>query len=98
MIEAYSNQTATLYRRTGQDAYGRPMYDAGTPVKMRWEGRIKLIRDRTGKEVVSESRVFLREAIAAGDKFTYNDRDYIVLAVTEAVGLDGQIDHRVAYV
>lgn len=98
MIAAYLNQTATLYRKTGQDAYGKPTYDAGTTVKVRWQGRLKLVRDKTGKEVVAESQVWLRETVAVDDKLTYGGRDYIVLAVTEEVGLDGTVSHRVAYV
>lgn len=81
----------------GQDAYGKPVYGAGAAVQARWQGKLQLVRDKTGKEVVSQSQVWLEEAVEVEDKLAYGGREYTVLAVADAVGLNGQIDHRVAY-
>jgi len=48
--------------------------------------------------VVSEARVFCVEDIKPGDVLEYGGRDWPVIAVSEAVGLDGTVWFREAAV
>ncbi len=98
MISSYLNQAATWYKKTGQDGYGKSTYDAGTVIKVRWEPRVRLIRDKAGKEIAAEARVFCQEAVAVDDQLAYGGTTRTVLLSTEVVGLNGQVSHREVYV
>ncbi len=89
MLNAYLTQTATWKRLTGYGPDG-PIY-AETVIKVRWEGKRRLVRDRQGAEVVSEGRVYCVEAVRAGDVLTYGGRDWPVISVSEVPTLDGRV-------
>ncbi len=89
MIEGYLNQRAVWKRKTGSNEYGEPVTKQKT-IKVRWEGKRRLVRDNEGREVVSEARVFCMEAVQAEDLLEYGGRAWPVIAVSEAPGLDGE--------
>lgn len=93
MIRDYLNQTAQWYQKTGTNAYGEPEFAAPVQIKVRWEGKRRLVRNAQGEEVVSEARVFCLKAVATGDKLEYGGRQWPVIAVSEMPGLDGGISH-----
>ena len=93
MIEGYLNQRAVWKRKTGQNEYGEPITKQKT-IKVRWEGKRRLVRDNEGREVVSEARVFCIEPVKPGDILKYEDRDWPVIAVSTVPGLDGSESHR----
>ena len=93
MIQDYLNQTATWKRVIGQNMYGEPEFDT-KEIKVRWEGKRRLVRDNEGREVVSEARVFCMGAIKPGDLLEYNGREWPVIAVSTVPGLDGKESHR----
>ncbi len=93
MIQDYLNQTATWKRVIGQNMYGEPEFDT-KEIKVRWEGKRRLVRDNEGREVVSEARVFCMGAIKPGDLLEYNGREWPVIAVSTVPGLDGKEAHR----
>ena len=93
MIEGYLNQRAVWKRKTGSNEYGEPVTKQKT-IKVRWEGKRRLVRDNEGREVVSEARVFCTEAVKPGDIFKYEDRDWPVISVSIVPGLDGSENHR----
>ena len=94
MIQNYLNQTATWHYTTGQmNEYGEP--ETGSKeIMVRWEGKRRLVRDNEGREVVSEARVFCVEPVQPGDLLEYASREWPVIAVSEATGLDGRIHFR----
>ena len=93
MIEGYLNQRAVWKRKTGSNEYGEPVTKQKT-IKVRWEGKRRLVRDNEGREVVSEARVFCIEPVKPGDILKYEDRDWPVIAVSTVPGLDGSESHR----
>jgi hypothetical protein len=93
MIEGYLNQRAVWKRKTGQNEYGEPVTSSKI-IKVRWEGKRRLVRDNEGREVVSEARVFCIEPVNPGDKLEYDGREWPVIAVSIVPGLDGKENHR----
>ena len=93
MIEGYLNQRVVWKRKTGQNEYGEPVTKQKT-IKVRWEGKRRLVRDNEGREVVSEARVFCIEPVKPGDILKYEDRDWPVISVSIVPGLDGSENHR----
>ena len=93
MIEGYLNQRAVWKRKTGSNEYGEPVTKQKT-IKVRWEGKRRLVRDNDGREVVSEARVFCIEAVQPGDELEYGGRRWPVITVSLIPGLDGEESHR----
>ncbi len=93
MIKGYLNQTATWHYTTGLNEYGEPITGSKL-IKVRWEGKRRLVRDNEGREVVSEARVFCIEPVKPGDILKYEDRDWPVISVSIVPGLDGSENHR----
>ncbi len=93
MIEGYLNQRAVWKRKIGQNEYGEPETSSKT-IKVRWEGKRRLVRDNEGREVVSEARVFCVEPVKPGDLLEYAGREWPVIAVSTVPGLDGIDSHR----
>lgn len=91
MIGRYMNQAATWKRKTGNSGYGGDAIFADpVEIKVRWEGRRRLVRDKQGQEVVSEALVFCAEPVQPGDVLVWQEREWPVIAVSESVGLDGR--------
>ena len=93
MIEGYLNQRAVWKRKIGKNEYGEPETKQKT-IKVRWEGKRRLVRDNEGREVVSEARVFCIEPVKPGDILKYEDRDWPVIAVSTVPDLGGKEAYR----
>jgi len=93
MIKDYLNQTAIWHYVTGQNEYGEPSTSSKT-IKVRWEGKRRLVRDNEGREVVSEARVFCTEAVKPGDELEFDGRSWPVIAVSTVPDLGGKEAHR----
>ncbi len=93
MIRCYLNQTAIWKYVIGQNMYGEPETEE-KEIKVRWEGKRRLVRDNEGREVVSEARVFCTEAVKPGDELEFDGRSWPVIAVSTVPGLDGAENHR----
>lgn len=89
MVAGYLNQQATWKRMVSEDGYPPHPEEPGTYIKVRWKAKRRLVRNAEGVEVVSEARVFCVEDIRPGDVLEYGGRDWPVIAVSDAVGLDG---------
>lgn len=95
MITDYLNQVATWKRVTSINEYGEPT-TANQTISVRWEGKRKLVRNRQGQEVVSETRFFCLEAVQPGDSIEQGGREWLIIAVTEFMDLDGTLVYRKA--
>lgn len=93
MINDYLNQTATWHCVTGMNEYGEPEFGSKS-IKVRWEGKRRLVRDNQGQEVVSEARVFCVEPVKPGDILKYEDREWPVIAVSTVPDLGGKEAYR----
>ena len=94
MIKGYLNQTAIWHYSTGQkNEYGEPEFGKKT-IKVRWEGKRRLVRDNEGREVVSEARVFCTDSVKPGDELELDGRRRPVIIVSTVLGMDGKKNHR----
>ena len=93
MIADFLNQTATLKRVVGYNEYAQPITESEV-IKVRWEGKRRLARDKQGQEVVSEARVFCLEEVQPGDIVEYGGKEWPVITVSEVPDLDGNIIYR----
>lgn len=93
MIDLYLNQMAIWHRATGKNEYGEPVTEDSN-IKVRWEGKRRLVRNAQGQEVVSEAKVFCLEPIKPGDILEHGGRQWPVIAVTDVTDLDGNVLHR----
>ena len=93
MIEDYLNQRAVWKRVVGQNMYGEPDFDT-KEIKVRWEGKRRLVRDSEGREVVSEARVFCTEAVRPGDELEFDGHSWPVIAVSTVPDLSGKEAYR----
>lgn len=66
-------QTAYLRRRTGADAYGADTYAAVEEVCCRWQVKFDMIRDQSGREVVSAAQVYVGAEVAVGDTLALHE-------------------------
>lgn len=98
MIELELNQTASWKQKTGVNAYGESIFADLVTISVRWEGGLKLVRNKDGKEVVSQATVFCLESVGVDDVLIYGGRDHIVLNYAECPDLEGNINHREVYV
>ena len=92
MMRDYLNQAATWHYVTGLNSYGEPTTSSKT-IKVRWEGKRRLVRDNQGREVVSEARVFCVDAVKPGDELEFDGHSWPVIAVSTVPGLDGAVNH-----
>lgn len=93
MIEGYLNQRAVWKRKIGSNEYGEPETSSKS-IKVRWEGKRRLVKDNEGREVVSEARVFCVEPVKPGDILKYEDREWPVIAVSTVPDLGGKEAYR----
>ncbi len=92
-MKGYFNQTALWRRITGYNDYGEPIFSS-TLIKVRWEERQQITRDKYGENVVSEARAFCTEPVQIGDRLIYNDQEWTVINVRDGVGLNGNVVFR----
>ena len=78
---------------TKKDGSGRVLYDEPRPIKAKLVERYRLIRDRTGKEIVSSGHVVVLEPVMIDDKI--NGR--IVESVNIMKDLAGAPEGRTVY-
>ncbi len=96
MIKDFLNQTAILKTATRFNEYGEPITD-NKIIRIRWEGKRKLVMDKQGNEVISEARFFTLDPIKPGDIVEYGGEEWTVITVSEIPDLDGELVYRVGY-
>ena len=100
MIEDYMNQVIEMMEAPdGYDAYGKPKYKlVASDVPCTWQGKVKLVPDKTGKEVIAQAEIRTQTEVSVDYRLTYQGKPYTVISVREAVGMDGELDYRQGYV
>jgi hypothetical protein len=98
IIGAYLNQKCKWYKKTGQDAFSKPIYAQPVDTDCQFEGGMKLIKDKTGKEVVSQGNFIVAEKIGLEDKLGYDGRDYTMLNYIDVYDLGGNFMYRQVWV
>lgn len=93
MIKGYLNQTAVWKQVVGRNEFNEPITEE-TIIRVRWEGKRRLVRNVQGEEVISEARVFCKEMVLPGDLLEYDDREWLVIAVSTIPDLHGEACYR----
>lgn len=62
-LALYLNQTAQYQAQTGPDMYGNMQYSEAQIIKVRKEGKMRLVRDTNGETVASSTTLFSIEQI-----------------------------------
>lgn len=94
MISIYLNQEAMWSKTVGKNAFAEPTYTTPCKIKVRWEGKRRMVRDVHGREVVSEFTVTCLEKVNPGDLLTYVGKEFRVIGVSVIPDLDGKESHR----
>lgn len=58
-LRALLRQSVTVKQWTGDNTYGAPQYDSGKAVEARVERRVKLVKNREGRDVIANTVVYL---------------------------------------
>lgn len=86
-LQKYLNQTASLEAKSGVDRYGNQSYTKAVLIPVRSEGKIRLVRNIHGEQVVSNTTVFSTTQILPLDKIDGNE----VINVSEMVNREGEV-------
>lgn len=84
MIEDYFTDIKLWKHVTGTDDYNQPTYEDKT-IDCKFNEKLKLVRDKTGQQVVSQAQVFCKESVQVDDLIDGR----VVLSVGSMDGLDG---------
>ncbi len=87
------NQNAGWKRKTGDDEHGQAVYAGQVTIKGRWEYSRRLVRDKYGKEVLSEALFFCHDAVGADDLLNDGDRDWPVIVSAPLTDWAGRVSH-----
>lgn len=89
MLDAYANTSVAWKQKTGTNFDGSPKYGDSISIMGRVQYKRRLVRDNTGKEVVSEITVYTKSLVSIGDLVTL-DKDYITINVSTHTDINGQ--------
>lgn len=87
MLELYANQTLSWQHVTSISDTNQPTFGTAASIKGRKESSIKKVLNADGEEVLSNAQILTVTAVSEGDKVD----GHIVVAVKDAVALDGSI-------
>ena len=59
-------------------------------IRCRIEFKQKLVRDKEGKEIVSNARMFTQYPIKLDDRIEYQGKDWTVISISNQTDLDGK--------
>lgn len=98
MIEEALNQDALWYKKSGQDAFSKAIYTPSCNIKVRFQESMKLIKDKNGKDVVSQGIFICAKKIGLEDIIGYENTKYVLLNYKDSIDLDGNFEYRKVWV
>ena len=93
MIGSYLAQTIHHKAASGTDGYGQSTFDAAVQIPGRWVEKRRIVRNKDGREVISEISVTLAgdSAVEAGDQLSIDGEFYVdVITTSSAPDLGGE--------
>ncbi len=97
MLDMYTNQEVKIRRVVGKDEYGDIQTETKT-IKGRLQFKHKIVVNAEGQQVTSSATLYTKENLKMTDFIVYNNKEFQVIAISEIVGLDGNIEFREVYV
>lgn len=89
MLDIYTAETVVCEKKVGTEFNGAPKFGPPEEIKARVQYKRKLIRDNTGREVVSEITVYTQAGVETGDRLTIDGSKYTVLRASTHKDIDG---------
>jgi hypothetical protein len=88
MMADYCNQSAVWKKAVGPNEYAETIYADPVGIPCRKEIKLRLVRDKNGNQVVSDTRLFTPEQIQVDDLID----DRVVISAQPSIDLDGNTD------
>jgi hypothetical protein len=79
-FDEFLTDTVTYEPFVSLDGFGAKVYGPALNVKARVEQQAKLVRDATGREVVSNTQLFMKPTATDGSSYTPTVQDRITLS------------------
>lgn len=98
LIGDYLSQKCKWYKKIGQDAFSKPIYATPVEIPCRFSGGMKIIRDKTGKEAVSQGNFIVLEDIGLDDKLEYDNKSFSIMNYSDVLDFDGKLEYRQVWV
>ena len=96
-VTRFFRQTITIQRADGLSGDGTKSYTTATTITGRMVGDTRMVRDATGREVVSTTKISTTASISVGDVVTDEaGTKRPVIQVSEARDTRGRLSHRIA--
>lgn len=97
MLNEYMNQNIQIKRVVGKDEYGDTQTEIKT-IKGRLQFKHKIVVNAEGQQVTSSATLYTKENLKPTDFILYKEKEFRIIAMSEAVGLDGNIEFWEVYV
>jgi len=97
MLDVYTNQEVKIKRVLGKDEYGDIQTEIKT-IKGRLQFKHKIVVNAEGQQVTSSATLYTKENLKLSDYIVYNDKEFKIIAISEIVGLDGNVEFREVYI
>ncbi|WP_416199096.1 MAG: hypothetical protein ACFWUA_05205 [Sporanaerobacter sp.] len=97
MLDEYTNQDIKIKQIIGKDEYGDIQTEIKT-IKGRLQFKNKIVANAEGQQVTSSATLYTKENLKLTDYIVYNNKEFKIIAISEIVGLDGNIEFREVYV
>lgn len=88
-LNLYLNESIVRKPKTGTNFNGKPNLGEPQTILARTYRKNEIIKDNTGKEVVSNTRLYTKSEVKVGDYITIDGRDIEVIAVAPQNDLGG---------
>ena len=91
MIKDYLTQKATWKAKASVNEFNEPTYAAPVEIACRIDFKRKMVRDKMGQEVISESTLLTTSAINPDDIIIYGTFSMVVITSHPLNELDGTV-------
>ena len=97
MLDVYTNQEVKIKRVLGKDEYGDIQTEIKT-IKGRLQFKHKIVVNAEGQQVTSSATLYTKENLKLSDYIVYNNKEFKIIAISEIVNLNGEIEFREVYI
>lgn len=97
MLDVYTNQEVKIKRVVGKDEYGDIQTEIET-IKGRLQFKHKIVVNAEGQQVTSSATLYTKENLKLSDYILYNGKEFKIIAISEIVNLNGEIEFREVYI
>lgn len=97
MLDVYTNQEVKIKRVLGKDEYGDVQTEIKT-IKGRLQFKHKIVVNAEGQQVTSSATLYTKSDLKLSDFILYNGKEFRIIAISEIVGLDGNVEFREVYI